>query len=161
MAHTQYMLGSPRTDILFHPIQFNFIKALVQNMQVLGLTSELLHDDAISPFNLTGPWQCDIDPALLVSLRPTTIQRTVVHHPWLDLLPIPEMRDNLISAGESCDEIQLCLDMKGHGMAHSDHMGIIPFVRAWGWTLRGCVDLFHSTNTWRARRNERLLFCVS
>ncbi|KIA76005.1 hypothetical protein HK57_00622 [Aspergillus ustus] len=100
-ARAQYMLGSPRTDMLLHLIQFNFIKALVQNMQVLGLTSELLDDDAISPFNQTGPWQYDIDPALPASLPPTIIQRTVVHHPWLDILPIPEMRDNLISAGES------------------------------------------------------------
>ncbi|KAL4782552.1 hypothetical protein BJX76DRAFT_358817 [Aspergillus varians] len=81
MAHTQYMLGSPRTDLLLHLIQFNFIKALVQNMRVLGLTSELLHDDAISPFNMTGPWQYDIEPALPASLRPSIIQRTVVHHP--------------------------------------------------------------------------------
>ncbi|KAL4966955.1 uncharacterized protein BDV14DRAFT_33846 [Aspergillus stella-maris] len=176
MAHTQYMLGSPRTDMLLHLIQFNFIKALVQNMRVLGLTSELLHDDAISPFNVTGPWQYDIGPALPASLRPTIIQRTVVHHPWLDLLPIPEMRDNLISAGESYDEAQLCLDMKGYGKAHTDYAGIIvwsdpwdqtgwevtePFTRSWGWTVRGCVNLFNSTNSWRARRNERPLFRVS
>ena len=176
MARTQYMLGSPRTDMLLHLIQFNFIKALVQNMGVLGLTSELLHDDAISPFNMTGPWQYDIKPALPASLRPTVIQRTVVHHPWLDLLPIPEMRDNLISAGESYDETQLCLDMKGHGRAHTEHTGIIvwsdpwdqtgwevtePFTRSWGWAVRGCVNLFRSTNSWRARRNERPLFRVS
>lgn len=175
MAHAQYMLGSPRTDMLLHLIQFNFTKALVQNMRVLGLTSELLHDDAISPFNVTGPWQYDIEPALPSSLRPTIIQRTVVHHPWLDLLPIPEMRDNLISAGESYDETQLCLDMKGHGRAHTDHTGIIvwsdpwdqtgweitePFARSWGWTVRGCVNLFRSTNSWRARRNEKPLFRV-
>lgn len=172
MAHTQYMLGSPRTDMLLHLIQFNFIKALVQNMRVLGLTSELLHDDAISPFNVTGPWEYDIESALPASLRPTVIQRSVLHHPWLDLLPIPEMRDNLIAAGESYDETQLCLDMKGHGRAHTDHTGIIvwsdpwdqtgwevtePFVRSWGWTVRGCVNLFRSTNSWRARRNERPL----
>lgn len=175
MAHAQYMLGSPRTDMLLHLIQFNFTKALVQNMRVLGLTSELLHDDAISPFNVTGPWQYDIEPSLPSSLRPTIIQRTVAHHPWLDLLPIPEMRDNLISAGESYDETQLCLDMKGHGRAHTDHTGIIvwsdpwdqtgwevtePFARSWGWTVRGCVNLFRSTNSWRARRNERPLFRV-
>ena len=176
MAHAQYMLGSPRTDMLLHLIQFNFIKALVQNMGVLGLTSELLHDEAISPFNVTGPWQYDIEPALPASLRPTVIQRAVVHHPWLDLLPIPEMRDNLISAGESYDETQLCLDMKGHGGAHTERTGIIvwsdpwdqtgwevtgPFTRSWGWAVRGCVNLFRSTNSWRARRNEGPLFRVS
>lgn len=176
IAHTQYILGSPRTDMLLHLIQFNFIKALVQNMRVLGLTSELLHDDAISLFNVTGPWQYEIESGLPASLRPTIIQRTVVHHPWLDLLPIPEMRDNLISAGESYDETQLCLDMKGQGRAHTEHTGIIvwndpwdqtgweitkPFACSWGWAVQGCVNLFRSTNSWRARRNEKPLFRVS
>jgi Domain of unknown function (DUF3425). len=136
MARTQYMLGSPRTDMLLHLIQFNFIKALRQNMNVLGLSSEHLHDDAISPFNVTGPWQCNIEVSLPSSLRPTVIQRTVPHHPWLDLLPIPEMRDNLISAGESYDETRLCLDMKGYGSAYADYTGIIVWRDPWdstGW----------------------------
>jgi hypothetical protein len=104
IAHVEYMLGSPRTDMLLHLIQFNFTKALIQNMDVLGLTSEQLDDDAISPFNMMGPWQHDFASSLPLSLRATDIQRTIPHHPWLDLLPIPQMRDNLISAGESYDE---------------------------------------------------------
>ncbi|KAL4871582.1 hypothetical protein BDV12DRAFT_164007 [Aspergillus spectabilis] len=33
IAHLECMLGSPRTDMLLHLIQFNFIKALIQNME--------------------------------------------------------------------------------------------------------------------------------
>ncbi|KIA75584.1 hypothetical protein HK57_00643 [Aspergillus ustus] len=175
---------SPRSDLLLHLIQFNFIKALVQNMAVLGLASEQLDDDdAISPFKMSGPWPLaaeqgyyhyhDDDEYLPPSLRATAIQRTIPHHPWLDLLPIPQMRDNLILAGESYDELQLCLDMKGHGRVHPEQTGIIvwrdpwdadgwevteSFARSWGWVLQGCWDLARSTNSWRARRGERVLF---
>ncbi|KAL4910556.1 hypothetical protein BDW74DRAFT_141384, partial [Aspergillus multicolor] len=131
LVYAQYTLSSPRTDMLLHLIQFNFIKALVQNMAVLGLSSEQMDDDdAMSPFNVSGPWQAeqdyhdDFEASLPPSLRATVIQRTMPHHPWLDLLPIPQMRDNLILAGESYDEMQLCLDMKGHGRVHSDQTGM-------------------------------------
>lgn len=180
-VYRQRTLASPRTDLLLHLIQFNFIKALVQNMAVLGLSSEQMDDDdATSPFNVLGPWQAEQDynnnfeASLPPGLRATAIQRSVPHHPWLDLLPSPQMRDNLILAGESYDEMQLCLDMKGHGRVHPDHTGIIvwrdpwdaegwevteSFAKSWGWVLGGCWDLGHSTNSWRARRNERPLFC--
>jgi hypothetical protein len=173
IAHSSYAMGSPRTDMLLHLIQFNFIKALIRNMDVLGLTSDQLDDEAISAFNTTGPYQRDSDSSLPLSLRATDIQCTIPHHPWLDLLPFPQMRDNLISAGESFDETQLCLDMKGYGYSDTDHTGLIvwrdpwdpegwevteSFARHWGWVLRGCWDLFRSTNSWRLRRGERPLF---
>ncbi|KAE8356071.1 hypothetical protein BDV28DRAFT_161974 [Aspergillus coremiiformis] len=176
LAHSQCMLASPCTDLLLHLIQYNFINALVQNKNVLGFTTEQLHDDAISPFNLTGPWQTEMEIFLPPSLQPTFIQRTVPHHPWLDLLPIAQMRDNLIAAGESFDDIQLCHDMKGQDSTSTGRTGIIvwrdpwdpsgwevtePFARSWGWTLQGCWDLFRSTNSWRAQRSEKPLFYVS
>ncbi|KAB8263307.1 hypothetical protein BDV32DRAFT_119166 [Aspergillus pseudonomiae] len=176
IAHTYYVLGSPRTDLLLHLIQFNFTKALIENTRVLGLTSEQLHDDAISPFNIAGPWPYNFEASLPSSLQPTTIQRTILHHPWLDLLPVPEMRNNLILAEDSYDETQLCLDMKGAVSVSTSQTGIIvwrdpwdasgwevtePFARSWGWVIRGCRDLRRSTNAWRARRNERPLFRVS
>ncbi|KAB8202635.1 hypothetical protein BDV34DRAFT_236811 [Aspergillus parasiticus] len=176
IARTQYMLGSPRTDMLLHLVQFNFTKALIENTRTLGLTSEQLHDDAISPFNVAGPWPYHFETSLPSSLQPTIVQRTVPHHPWLDLLPIAEMRDNLILAEDSYDETRLCLDMKGDGTVNTGQTGIIvwsdpwdpsgwevteSFARSWAWVLRGCSDLRRSTNSWRARRNERPLFRVS
>ncbi|KAL3431572.1 hypothetical protein BDV09DRAFT_188246 [Aspergillus tetrazonus] len=173
IALSAYATGSPRTDMLLHLIQFNFIKALIENMAVLGLSSDQLDDDANSPFNTMGPSHPYLATSLPLSLRATMIQRTIPHHPWLDLLPFPQMRDNLISAGESYDETQLCLDMKGYGNPDMDHTGIIvwrdpwdpegwevteSFARNWGWVLAGCWDLLRSTNSWRARRGERPLF---
>ncbi|PYI33845.1 hypothetical protein BP00DRAFT_468713 [Aspergillus indologenus CBS 114.80] len=176
VAREQHPSGNPRSDMLLHLIQFNFTRGQLQNMQILGLTSEHMDDDAISFFNLTGPWPHAMKHALPASLQPTLVQRTVVHHPWLDLLPHPAMRDNLILAGEAYDESRLCLDMKGLGSVHGQYSGIIiwsdpwdpsgweitePFSRSWEWVLRGCWEIFHSTNAWRARRNEEALFPVT
>lgn len=168
-----YAMGSPRTDLLLNLISLNFTRALMENTRILGLTSDQLHDDAISPFNTAGPWQDDSLLHLPKSLHPTLIQRSIPHHPWLDLLPDPQMRDNLILAGDFEEETQLCLDMKGAGSARSGRSGIVvwsdpwdpagweitePFALSWGWVIRNCHDLAHSTNTWRAKRGERPLF---
>lgn len=173
IARRCYMMGSPRTDLLLHLVQFNFTRALMDNARILGLTSDKLHDDALSSFNTCGPWQFDFERSLPHSLQPTATQRSIEHHPWLDLLPVPQIRETLIRAGDFVDEEQLCLDMKGSGSAHSGNTGIIvwkdpwnpagwevtePFARSWGWVLRGCRDLAHSTNQWRMSRNERPLF---
>jgi hypothetical protein len=172
-ARQYYMLGSPRTDLLLHLIQFNFTRALMENTTILGLTSDQLHDDAVSPFNTTGPWQYDFESCLPPSLKPTVIQRSIPHHPWLDLLPVPRMRDNLIRAGDFEEETQLCLDMKGGANARSERTGIIvwsdpwdpagwevteSFASSWGWVIEDCLDLARSTNRWRGMRNEKPLF---
>ena len=165
-------MGSPRTDLLLHLIQLNFTRALMENKRILGFKPDHLHDDAISPFNTAGPWQYDSLNVLPLTLQPTVIQRCIPHHPWLDLLPDAQMRDNLILAGEF-EEERLCLDMKGNGAPRTQTSGIIvwsdpwdpagweltePFVRSWGWVIRNCYDLACSTNRWRAKRNEGPLF---
>lgn len=173
MAYQCYMLGSPRTDLLFNLYQLNFTRALMENIRILGLTSDNLHDDAVSPFNTAGPRQYGFEQFIPTDLRPTVVQRSVLHHPWLDLLPDPQMRDNLILAEGMFDEEQLCLDMKGAGSVRSGNTGIIvwkdpwdpsgwevteKFARSWGWIIWNCHDLLKSTNYWRAKRNEKPLF---
>jgi hypothetical protein len=173
VAFHYYYSGTPRTDLLLHLVQFNFTRALMENTRILGLTSDQLHDDAISPFNTLGPWQNDSLQNLPIMLQPTAIQRCIPHHPWLDLLPEPQLRDNLILAGDFEEETQLCLDMKGSGTPKSQRSGIIvwgdpwdplgweitePFAHSWGWVIRNCRDLAYSTNQWRAKRHERPLF---
>lgn len=175
IARQCYTLGSPRTDLLLHLIQFNFTRALMENTRVLGFTSDQLHDDAISPFSTPGALPFDFERSLPLNLQPTMMQRSTPHHPWLDLLPDPHMRDNLIRAGDFEEETQLCLDMKGHGSTHTGRAGIIvwsdpwdpagweiteSFARSWGWVIRDCHGLAHSTNRWRAKRNERPLFRI-
>lgn len=108
-AYQDYMLGSPRVDQLLTLVQFNVFRALVSNTSAIGFTMEWLSADALSPFNTRNPDLLDIPcPA---SLRPTMLQRAVSHHPWIDLFPLPLMRNNILRAGESFDDTDLCMDL--------------------------------------------------
>lgn len=156
-------------------VQFNIFRALISNAEVLGLTSDQFHDDAVSPFVLQGPWPANLKlttKELPSGLWPTTLQCSTYHHPWIDLLPIPRLRDNILERQvESYDEEGLCCAITGQG--HRQVRGLVvwrepwdpsgwevteEFVRTWGWVVAGCQNLFRSTNMWRERRGERPLF---
>jgi hypothetical protein len=109
-AYQNYTLGSPKIDHLLTLIQFNVFRALISNTFTMGFTTEWLNGDAISPFSMASPTQL-LDTACPLSLRPTILQRTILHHPWFDLFPIPGMRDNILRAGDSFDEDELCVDL--------------------------------------------------
>ncbi|QKX60297.1 uncharacterized protein TRUGW13939_07440 [Talaromyces rugulosus] len=178
MIHTEFALGSPNADMLLGVTRLNILRALNTNTDVLGYDSvKLMNDDAQSPFNMVGPMAADSEGTLLpLALRPTQIQRTVPHHPWLDLFPIPRMRDIMILAGDSYDDVRLCHDMLGDRYSRIDLEGkaglivwkdpwdptgweVTPtYMKFWGWTVEGCWDLFSSTNAWRAKRGEKALF---
>ncbi|KAH6661836.1 hypothetical protein B0J14DRAFT_611616 [Halenospora varia] len=171
----EQMLGSPRADLLLTLIQFNVFRALVGNTFALGFTFDWLSNDAVSPFNHTDP--NDYDCRSPMSLRSTTLQRTVVHHPWIDLFPIPTLRDNLLRRGESFDDEPLCHDLVEVCHSPSERSGLIiwgdpwnpqswevteDFAQKWAWMLRGCGGLLQSTNFWREKRGEdELLFDIS
>jgi len=178
LDYNNYLLGSPRTDLLLPLIQFSFTRALLDNMALLNLSPGQMDGDALSPFSTPIPHQQQLVPepsTLPATLRPTAVQLTMPHHPWLDLLPSPQMRDNLIRAQDGYDAEVLCEGMKGTGSAYAGRTGIIvwtrswdpegwevtePFVREWGWTLKGCEDLMRATDRWRAERGEQALFGV-
>lgn len=177
VLRVEYAKGSPRADLLLGLRQLNVVRALHANTDIIGYKDTDMHDDALSMFNGIRPLQ---PPAqgyvhksaglLPPALQPTLKQYTVPHHPWLDLIPIPKMRDNLIQAGDSYDDLRLCHDMCGYRVPAT---GIIvwkepwdpsgwevtePFLTKWGWTVKDCWDLFQSTNHWRKRRGEKSLF---
>ncbi|KEY63920.1 hypothetical protein S7711_10246 [Stachybotrys chartarum IBT 7711] len=177
-AYRYYAACAPA--ITFRPSlsQFNFIRALWTNVEVLDLSSsQMSDDDALSPFNSLEPKQAEtptaLESGLPAGLRPTDLQRTTLHHPWIDLLPIPKMRDNIFRRGfDSFDEEELCHDMRGR--VHQDPGVLVwrdpwdpsgwevtgSFVQSWGWAVVGCWDLFRSTNKWRALRDEKPLFWI-
>jgi hypothetical protein len=175
-AFAEYSKGLPRPDLLLGLTQLNFLRALYSNIDILGLSENEMHDDAISPFCTANSWHAEHSESTLPQcLKPTSIQRSEFHHPWIDLLPSSNMRDNLILAGDTFDDIELCHDLCGYRAAsrNEKHGGVIvwkdpwdptgwevteTFMRKWGWVLRDCWDLFQSTNHWRAKRGERPLF---
>ncbi|KAL5324868.1 hypothetical protein ACEPPN_005987 [Leptodophora sp. 'Broadleaf-Isolate-01'] len=171
MARRDYMLGSPKVDQLLTLIQFNVFRALISNTFALGWTLDWLTcAEPLSPWNTTTNDRLLSCPQ---ALRPTTIQRTIEHHPWIDLWPMPKMRDNLLLAGDSYDEDQLCNDLVEFGDVTHEQTGLIvwsepwdsmgwevseAFLKKWAWTVRGCEELLHSTNYWRAKRGENPVF---
>lgn len=163
--------------------QYNFVKALFANMEVLGLSDEEMDDEALSPFNtsrgLHGPSRrppgraaAGLVEQLPTALQPTELQRATMHHPWIDLLPMPAMRENIFRRdADSFDEEELCHAMRGEAPVHNPGLLVWrdpwdptgwevteDFVASWPWVVVGCVDLLRSTNAWRARRGERPLF---
>ncbi|KAL6907172.1 hypothetical protein GGI43DRAFT_396783 [Trichoderma evansii] len=181
---------SPSNDHLLCIMQFNVMRALGNISAIIGLSTANLTDDTCSsPFfdsaltrssRLAGNIPLTRLPK---NLTPTNLQRTTPHHPWFDILPFPEMRDNLLRLESSTSAVannshydadNLCHWMVGLD-ADQREGGLIvwgdpcdvaswevtaEFYKKWGWTLQGCIELFRSTNYWRARRGERPLFTM-
>ncbi|KAJ5753701.1 uncharacterized protein N7511_007854 [Penicillium nucicola] len=168
-AHQAFIQCSPRTDQLLTLIQFNVFRALVENTTTINFTMDWLEEDSISPW--CRPDALDESRVQLcpVDLQPTQLQREVSHHPWIDLFPIPQMRDNLLRHYDDFDEGALCNDLVDFYEVSNDQTGLIvwrrpwqpagwevseTFLRKWRWVVEGCDGLFESTNYWRAMRGE-------
>ncbi|PQE27310.1 Aryl-alcohol dehydrogenase protein [Rutstroemia sp. NJR-2017a WRK4] len=178
IVHQTRASNVPRPAMLSSLAQFNISRALISNAEIFGLTAHHLHDDALSPFVMAGPWHSSINlqtSLLPPGLRPTALQSIVEHHPWIDLLPIPQLRDNILQRGiDTFDEVALCTAFTGLG--HERGTGILVWgeswdasgyevtqelIRSWGWLFDGCSDLLRSTDLHRARRGERQLSRLS
>ncbi|KAB8202071.1 hypothetical protein BDV34DRAFT_201497 [Aspergillus parasiticus] len=166
-----YALGSPRVDQLLTLIQFNVFRALVDNTSMLRFTMDWLEEEeAISPW-YASEFESPIS-LCPTSLRPTLLQQEIPHHPWIDLFPIPQMRDNLLQRYGDFDETALCNDLVDFYDVSNDETGLIvwrtpwhptgwevseTFLRKWHWVVKGCDDLANSTNYWRGLPGEEPL----
>ena len=164
-------MGSPKTDHLLVLVKFNVFRAMMSNGSDLGYEpGKSMDDEALSPFS--DPSKSAMALPIPASLQPTKLQRQIVHHPWIDTIPIPGMRDNLLRAGDSYDDAELCADLVGLYNVSNGRTGMIiwgepwdhnswemteDFIRRWGWTVRGCQQLLRATNYWRQRRGEKPL----
>ncbi|KAL4979767.1 hypothetical protein BDW66DRAFT_95921 [Aspergillus desertorum] len=172
-AVESYVLGSPSSDHLLTLCKVNVFRAFMTNMQILGMSAgpEWMEDEAISPFSTSMPGYLPVEK-LPVSLRPTTLQRSRTHHPWLDFFPFPRIRDNLIMAGDF-DDHPLCEDIMGFWNVTDEACGLLVwgeahdprnweasenFLRRWPWVVVGCPELLESTNRWRRSRGEKMIF---
>ncbi|KAF5549110.1 hypothetical protein FMEXI_4452 [Fusarium mexicanum] len=179
-AYQDYTLNSPKLSFLHLLIRINALNALAQNAKRIGNpVHALCRDEFVSPLWAMGPLLPDHAvplPTCPEILQPTVLQRTVSHHPWLDLLPLPRLRDNVLKAlsFQDFDEDQLCEEVyhpedNGEGTNRpalivcgkaDDIRGWkanVPFLKKWGWLLVGCPELLESTNAWRMQRREKTL----
>ncbi|KAI1377271.1 hypothetical protein F4677DRAFT_415763 [Hypoxylon crocopeplum] len=178
-VYQEYSLNAPRPTYLHKLIRLNVLNAMADNAKALGFPVEgLCQDELISPFNEVGPCLPGVTtplPSCPKSLLPTDLQRTLTHHPWIDLWPVPQMRDNMLrglTAG-LFDEDELCSDLLNvddDGSSEKPSLIVwgapwdtqgwevtVAFLRKWGWLLRGCPDILDSTNSWRTKRGEKEL----
>lgn len=179
-AYQDYIRGSPCTAYLTTLVRVNVFHAFVRNAHALNFNAEWLTYDAISPFNKMGPGLGLATTTLSCpeNMRPTELQMTVEHHPWIDFFPHPRMRDNFLrivaEKGEDyIDEDDMCRDVVdvGAGAGVEDSALIVwgepwdprgweateKFLRKWGWLLAGCTEMLEGTNYWREKRGLRKL----
>ncbi|CAJ0552683.1 Ff.00g007610.m01.CDS01 [Fusarium sp. VM40] len=180
LVQMQHSLNNHRPALLPSLIRLNAVNAVSSNALHIGIPLQgLCCDDVISPWNALGPKPADgalARPSCPESLHPTKLQIEIEHHPWVDLLPIPQLRDNMLRAYTSgvIDEDELCIDILGllssqglqdaylivWGESHdaSSWEVSVGFLKKWGWLLKGCSELVESTNRWRQQRGEAKIF---
>ncbi|SCV51785.1 uncharacterized protein FFB14_12210 [Fusarium fujikuroi] len=172
-TYMDYTMNAPRISQLPLLISLNVTIAVANNATILGFDRALMCiDEAISPFNINGPFSADYNPPK--ALEPTEVQKTVLHHPWLDIFPFPKFRDNVILAADAelLDDGELCEDISEINWENVEKPSLIVwgdssvpnsweaspwFLRKWGWLLQGCPELIETTNRWRQSRGEKLL----
>jgi hypothetical protein len=161
-------------DHLLTLVQYNVYRGLLTNMVLLALPNMFGCDEAEPPISLSMlPLPAVIPP----SLAPTSLQLTVPHEPWVDVFPLPALRDNLIRATGTFDSCELCDDSLGTLFdetltKHDDRNSVClwgepwdvnsweimeGFAKKWGGLLVGCTELIAATNRWREIRGERPL----
>lgn len=162
--------ADPRADHRLKLIQLNIINSLTRNSAILGFKTDWLVCASISPFTCTGNTIAQVPcPDNLV---PTRQQLEVRHHPWVDLFPLPRMRDNLLLATSyilSPAEEQELWDDVIESSGEGDWAGFIVwgepwdpknwevttlFLQKWRWLLHGCPEVVEATNYWRRQRGE-------
>lgn len=103
-------------DHLLHLIQYNVFRAFITNKRTLNT---LPSDPLICSIN--GPY-CDdttanpLNPNMPSSLVPTTLQQTRYHGVWINVIPFPRIRDNLIKYEGCYDRWELMQDLVGESL---------------------------------------------
>jgi len=162
----------PVDQQLFVLVQYNTLRGAMANMSILlHLNGERL-DNWADIYTEDLPPPPDNAPP---SLRPTHLQKTIAHESWIDILPSPTMRDNIIGNQANIDEDALCDDLVGgmpDGLSEIPDRGCIlwgdpwseegwefseGFVKKWRFLLNGCDALIRATNRWRQIRGEDVL----
>lgn len=90
-------------------MEYSVLRAFFQNANLLAIDPVLLADDyALSPWTTSNPY-----PGFAPDdLSPTPLQLSTPHHPYLDMITPPSLRDNvLLSVMTDEQEDRLCYEM--------------------------------------------------
>ncbi|KAH8807335.1 hypothetical protein F5884DRAFT_789016 [Xylogone sp. PMI_703] len=109
-------------DHLLHLIYYNVFRGLLLNKDILERTTVhfVPYGEHFEVFNIHSlfPGYSAVTSAhsadLPTCLSPTHLQTTLVHSTWIDLLPFPKMRENLIRWDAHFDHAELISDVVGN-----------------------------------------------
>lgn len=161
-------------DHLITLLQYNVLRACIANRSLLSspTTPTLCSSEALSVLPVTS-----LPKEIPLSLHPTHLQQTVPHEDWIDIIPHPQWRDNLIMAIGTFDEDELWSDtigglFEGFPQSEIEQRGVVVwsptwhysgwevtegFWRKWKWSMKGCENVVDATNHWRKLRGEEPL----
>ena len=146
-------------------IQLNAFRAMLSNMAILRILERLPTECGMVLYAKDFPPPPDVLPP---SLQDTWLQQSTPHDMWLDMIPFPKMRDNILAYGTALDEDDFCVDTMGglfEGFNDIELNGMLVwgepwsetgwevtegFAKKWGFLLKGC----DATNKYRAARGE-------
>ncbi|OQE12803.1 hypothetical protein PENFLA_c062G08080 [Penicillium flavigenum] len=104
------------SDHLLHLIQYNVFRALVSNKRTLNtLPTDLATCSATRPCR-DDTTRFPLNPNIPPSLIPTNLQQTRYHSTWINVIPFPRIRDNLIRCEDRFDHGELMQDLTGELM---------------------------------------------
>ena len=89
--------------------EYSVLRAFIQNARLLAIIPQTFTDEyALSPWTTSNPY-----PAIAPhDLCPTPLQLSTPHHPYIDIIGPPSLRDNiLLSVMTEEQEDQLCVDL--------------------------------------------------
>lgn len=107
-------------DHMLHLIEYNVFRGLTENKNMIGHrtvrygTPEPLPENFID--HRTFPNHSVIlplEPDFSDSLTPTTVQMNIVHSSWIDVMPCPTMRNNLIQREHEFSHTDFVKDLVG------------------------------------------------
>lgn len=153
-------------------VQYNVVRALIHNMSLLSLLHHLPPGCSFS----FGVSKTSIGAAKHI---PLTLQSTPLQSSkspfWINALPFPTLRDNLILMAGQYDSRELLLDLGlrvYEGFDDIERCGFLVwgdpwlaatwevsegFVRRWGFLLQGCSEVIEAANHWRMLRGDERL----
>lgn len=166
------------SDHLIPLIQLNVLRASITNRLLVASIRPVAVEDTCSSVALhVLPVSADTH-SVPPSLQPTFLQSTIPHEDWLESIPHPKWRDNILLSLGTFDAHQLWSDtigglFKGFPATGIEQPGLLVWGTPWdimGWEVseefylkwkflfKGCEDdACLSTNRWRTLRGEEPL----
>ncbi|KAF5583127.1 uncharacterized protein FSUBG_13209 [Fusarium subglutinans] len=112
--------ASPLSDHLLYLINYNAFRGLFQNKVTMSQVTDhlVLEEGRAEKLDVMVGLKRDaicVETGLNVPphLRPTALQATTVHATWIDFIPFPKMRDNLITYHDQFNHRLLVTDIMG------------------------------------------------